>query len=584
LKTLKIPLRQYARLLSRYLRPQRKQMLLLAVLLFASLATQLAGPQLIRYFIDTAQSEKPFDTLLWAAAVFIGVSLIQQLFNVASAYLAENVGWIATNRLRVDVAEHCLRLDMSFHKSHTSGSIIERVDGDINALTNFFSNFVIVLVGNVLLVAGILALLYREGWLVGLGMTLFVVFAIWAIQHIRRFAAPHWGRLRQMSAEFYGFLGEQLEGTEDVRANGAAGYVMHRFHSLLRKWLPLRKKAFFGWAAMWITTLVVFAIGNAIAFALCAYLWKKGQMTLGTVYMIFYYTELMAKPIEKIRTQIEDLQRADASIVRIRELLETESAVKDGIGTPLPEGPLSVVFDRVRFGYDKTRLVLHDIDFRLEKGEVLGLLGRTGSGKTTLARLLIRFYDATSGSILLDGVPIRDVRLAELRRKVGFVTQNIELFQGTVRDNLTFFDDSVPDARIVAVLEDLGLGDWYRALPEGLDTMLDSGGGNLSAGEAQLLAFARVFLADPGLVVLDEASSRLDPATETRLEAAIGKLLRNRTCIIIAHRLSTIERADTILILEDGRIAEYGKRTALAADPDSRFSRMLTLGMEEVPV
>jgi ATP-binding cassette subfamily B protein len=199
LKTLKIPLRQYARLLSRYLRPLRKQMLLLAFLLFASLATQLVGPQMLRYFIDAAQSEKPFDTLLLAAAVFIGVTLVQQLFNVASAYIAENVGWIATNRLRVDVAEHCLRLDMTFHKSHTSGSIIERVDGDINALANFFSNFVISLLGNLLLVAGILALLYREGWLVGLGMTLFVVFAVWAIQYIRRFAAPHWGRLRQTS-------------------------------------------------------------------------------------------------------------------------------------------------------------------------------------------------------------------------------------------------------------------------------------------------------------------------------------------------------------------------------------------------
>jgi len=298
--------------------------------------------------------------------------------------------------------------------------------------------------------------------------------------------------------------------------------------------------------------------------------------------MIFYYTELMAKPIEKIRTQLEDLQKADASIVRIRQLLETEPAIRDGAGTPIPAGPLSVEFERVAFSYDGTAPTLDGIDFRLEPGQVLGLLGRTGSGKTTIARLLLRFYDPQEGVIRLGDVPIRDAKLRELRGRVGMVTQNIEIFKGSVRDNLTFYDETISDERIEEVLIDLGLGGWLRSLPHGLDTNLESGGGGLSAGEAQLLAFARVFLSDPGLVLLDEASSRLDPATEQRLEAAVTKLLRGRTCIIIAHRLTTVQRADRILILEDGRIAEYGPREALAANPNSRFSRMLAAGMEEV--
>ena len=179
---------------------------------------------------------------------------------------------------------------------------------------------------------------------------------------------------------------------------------------------------------------------------------------------------------------------------------------------------------------------------------------------------------------------IRQARQAELRRCIGMVTQEVQLFQATVRQNLTLFDDTLPDERIRQVIEEIGLSDWLASLPKGLDTFLEAGSSGLSAGEAQLLAFARVFLADPGLIILDEASSRLDPATEQRIEKAVDKLLTNRTGIVIAHRLGTVQRADEIMILEDGRIAEHGPRLALADDPASRFHRLLQTGLEEVMV
>lgn len=578
----KIPLRQYSALLADYLRPQWKSITLLCILLLTSIGMQLINPQLIRQFIDSAQSGAEMEALLYAAVLFIGVSLLNQAITVWATYISENVGWAATNKLRGDVASHCLRLDMTFHKSHTSGALIERVDGDINSLANFFSSFTVSLLSNMLLMVGILALMFVEGWQIGLAMTLFVVFAFMAVQYVRRLTSQNWRKVREMSAEFYGFLGEQLEGTEDTRANGATGYVMRRFYEMMRKWLPLRRKAFFGFAWMWNTTIVVFALGTAVAFAISAYMWHRGAITLGSVYMIFYYTELLAKPIEKIRTQMEDLQRADASITRIRELLETRSAIADGSGVPIPNGALTVRFDRMTFGYEPQSATLAAIDFTLKRGRSLGVLGRTGSGKTTLARLLLRFYDPLEGGIYLEDTNIRDARLRELRSRVGMVTQQIEIFQGSIRDNLTFYDDSIPDSRIIAVLTELGLDAWLHAQPGGLHAPLDSGGGGLSAGEAQLLAFARVFLTDPGVVILDEASSRLDPATEQKLELAIRKLLEHRTCIMIAHRLATIQQVDDILILEDGRIVEFGERTKLAADRNSRFNRMLAVGMEEV--
>jgi ATP-binding cassette subfamily B protein len=211
------------------------------------------------------------------------------------------------------------------------------------------------------------------------------------------------------------------------------------------------------------------------------------------------------------------------------------------------------------------------------------LLGRTGSGKTTIGRLLIRMYDPSTGVVSLGGADIRGLRLHHLRRRVGMVTQDVQLFHASVRDNLTFFDRTIPDEMILEVLHRLGLDHWHRGLPHGLDTTLSSRGG-LSAGEAQLLAFARVFFKDPGLVVLDEASSRLDPVTEALIEHAVSVLLEQRTAIIIAHRLTTVRRADQIIIVDDGRVQEHGARAALERDPSSRFAGLLRTGLEEVLV
>jgi ABC-type multidrug transport system fused ATPase/permease subunit len=212
----------------------------------------------------------------------------------------------------------------------------------------------------------------------------------------------------------------------------------------------------------------------------------------------------------------------------------------------------------------------------------LGILGRTGSGKTTLARLLLRLYDPAQGEIYVGGVRPSTASLAALRQRVTMVTQDVQLFQASIRDNLTFFNPAIGDERITAVLHDLGQGHWLSQQPDALATELAPGGSSLSAGQAQLLAFARVFLTDPGLVILDEASSRLDPATEQLIERALDKLLHNRTGIIIAHHLATVERADEILILENGRILEHGPRLQLAHNPDSHFYHLLQTGLAEV--
>ncbi len=583
----------YVELFRRYVVPQWRRTALLGVLILASIGLELVGPQLLRSFIDGAIGGAALDTLAQVALAFVGVALVTQLLRAWSQYVGEDLGWTATNALRADLALHCLRLDLTFHKARTAGELIERIDGDVTALATFFSRFVVNVLGNLLLLLGVLVVVAREDLRAGLALTLFAVAAVFLMAGpLRTFAVKYWGRVREVSAQMFGFLGERLAGTEDIRSSGAETHVMNGLALHHRAWLAARRQAVYAGTILWSMTIVIFAAGNAVAFGVGAYLWSLGVITLGTVYLLFHYTEMLRRPIEQLRRELEDMQRAVASVGRVTELLRTESRLPEGRGAPIPTGALAVELDAVSFAYESSGterddLVLRDVSVRLAPGEVLGVLGRTGSGKTTLARLLLRFYDPTAGVVRLGGVDLRDAKLDDVRTRATLVSQDVQLFHANVRENVTFFDPTIDDERITAVLERIGLGGWLRALPrtsgrDGLDTEMLAGG--LSAGEAQLLAFARVFLRDVGLVILDEASSRLDPATERHIERAIDALLADRTGVVIAHRLATVQRCDRILILEEGRIVEQGRRAELAQDPSSRFAELLRTGLEQVLV
>ncbi len=574
--------RRYWRLLSRYLQAEWPRVCALAAILCATIGLQVVAPLVVSRFIDRATSDAPVRELVFLALLSMGLALVRQVGAVAETYVAENVSWAATNALRADLLTHLLRLDATFHNAHTPGELIERVDGDVGTLARFFSRFVVLVVGNGLLVLGMLALLIGVDWRVGLGLGLFVALAVLAMLRIRAAAIPSWAAERQASADFYGFLGEHLAGLEDIRSSGAGPFVLRRCAEVMRSWLAATRAAQMKGYALVASSQGLFALGTVVAFALSAMLFRAGTLTIGTVYLIFQYTAMLRQPTEQIRNEVQDLQQADASLGRIEALLRIAPRLTDGPGDALPAGPLGVELDGVSFAYGEGAAGLHDVSVRLAPGRVLGVVGRTGSGKTTLTRLLARFYDPQVGTVRLGGVDLRAVSLAATRARIGLVTQEVHFFDASVRDNLTIFDNRVPDERIADVLETLGLGAWLRRLPDGLDTPLGSGDVGLSAGQAQVLACARIFLRDPAVVILDEASSRLDPATEQLVHTALGRLLAGRTGIVVAHRLSTIALADDILVLEGGRVREHGPQLALAADPGSRFAALLRFAKEEV--
>ena len=533
--------------------------------------------------------DRDLSELVKTALLFTAIALLAQALRVAATYVGESVAWTATNELRADLALHCLKLDMTFHKAHKPGELIERVDGDVNQLATFFSQLLIQLVSNFLLIAGVLFLLWLVDWRVGATITLLAVFGIVALSMVNSRLVPRWQRVRQVGSDFFGYLEEWLNGTEVIQTNGATPFIMGRLYRLFRRrWRSMQSAMRLNLVVMSLPILV-----PTLAY-IAAYIWgtslyKGGLLTIGTIYLIFYYIDVITQPLWVIQRQVQDLQKASASINRIAQLFAEQPTIMDGPNNQLPVGALSVRFEDVSFFYadDPETHVLRDVDFTVEAGQVLGLLGRTGSGKTTMTRLLFRFYDPSCGMISLgvsNGrlIDVRDTTQSQLRQRIGLVTQEVQLFHASVRDNLTLFDTAVPDSRIEAAIEALGMGGWLASLPQGLDTELASGGKGLSAGEAQLLALTRIFMQDPALVVLDEASSRLDPATEAMLEHAIDAMIQDRTAIVIAHRLRTVQRADAILILEDGAICEQGARLDLARDPTSRFYGLLQTGLEEV--
>lgn len=577
-----LPFKAYWDLLARHVKPQRFRFILLVCLLLGSIGMRVVAPQIMRSFIDAAQKGEAVRVLILMAAGFIGIALAQQLISVAVTYLGESVAWTATNALRAELAEQALLLDMSFHNDHTPGELIERIDGDVSELATFFSQFALNLAANGLLLLGILAALFLEDWRAGLGFSLFSLVTILVLGKLRNLSVPHQKARRKAEAELYGFIEEHLAGTEDIRSSGAAGYTIRELYRHQATILFHNRKGQF---KRWIienSMGLALTIGSLLTFAGGYWLYSTALITIGTVYLFVQYLNLLEEPLWAMTHQIDSFQTIGACVERLTEFKAFRSGIIDGAVSPSWARPLSLGFEGVGFSYNGSDSVLRDLSFELAPGRVLGLLGRTGSGKTTLSRLVFRLYDPSAGRIIVDGVDLRDLRVDELRREIALVTQDVQLFRASVRDNISFFDRSISDESIIAAMEELELGEWFSTLSAGLDTRLDSGGHSLSAGEAQLLAFTRVFLRNPGLVILDEASSRLDPATELKLELAIDRLLAGRTAIVIAHRLRTVQRADDILVLEEGRACEYGSREALAADASSRYYRLQRAGLQEL--
>jgi ATP-binding cassette, subfamily B, bacterial len=569
------------RALAALLRPDARRWVGLGVLVGASSALSLAGPLVVRRVVDVATQgvHRPGTTgkLVGLALLFLAIAVATQLITVAVAWFATATAWRTTNQIRLDMARHVLGLDHEFHRTHTPGELIQRVDGDVTSVSDFLGRVVPKLSGAVSLVVGMVLVLAVVDWRLAIGALLYIGAAGWLIAKGRHRAVGESSDEMGAYARLYGGIEERLTAAEDLRANGAGRHAMWRFidESAGAMRTSVRRESAF--LRLWWAVQGSVAAGAVVALVAGTVLVKSGAITIGTAFLLFQYTLLLERPLEDVIHQLETVQKANGAMVRVIDLLAVRPIIADTGTTEPADGALRLEFRGVGFDYGDGEAVLRDIDLVVPAGHSLGVVGRTGSGKTTLSRLILRLVDTTSGTFTMGGVPVTDVPLATLRRRVAMIPQEVELFAGSVRDNVTLFDPTPSDDAVRDALRQAGLG----TVADGdIHRPLGAGGGGLSAGEAQLLALARVWLRDPDLVVLDEATARVDPATEALLDDALTALMRGRTTVVIAHRLSTLRHVDDILVLDHGRVAEHGPRTVLAGDPGSRYHRLLTLALE----
>ncbi|MER6910217.1 ABC transporter ATP-binding protein [Streptomyces sp. NPDC000594] len=578
--------------LTRYLRGERRALILLALLIPLGVGLQLVAPQLLRRFVDSALTGGSTAALTGVAVWYLTSAVGQMAVVIGGDAVAVRLAWRTTNRLRAELVDHCLRRPARFYQDHPPGELVERIDGDVTRLAGVMSALVLEVLAHLVLVLGVLAALFHFDWRIGLVFAPFVVATVLTLRRLVGRSLPLVTARQRSAADLLGFLEERLAGAEDLRTNGATGHTLGALEDRLTD-LGARARAAARVSVRWPATVQgLSALSVVLALAVSVWLHSAGRLSTGTAFATLSYALLLRRPLLTLSTRFHDVEQAVVSARRIAELTDAPHGPADPAGpdaptsflrppsAPLPDGPLDLRFDTVSFQYEPGEPVLREITFGVRPGERLGVVGRTGCGKSTLIRLLFGLQHPGRGSVTVGGREVRELDPAALRARVALVTQEVQIFHASLRDNLAFFDRSVPDRRLLAALEEAGLDDWRRDLPDGLDTLIGPADGarGLSGGQEQLLALARVFLRDPAVVLLDEPTARLDPYTEALLEPALERLLRHRTAVVVQHRPHTLRQVDRIVVLDAGRVVEDGPRDRLAADPGSRFHALLTPG------
>ncbi|MGE2723605.1 ABC transporter ATP-binding protein [Mycolicibacterium pulveris] len=575
-----VPRRREARLLLwSLLRPYRLTVALLALVVVVENVARLSVPLLVQRGIDHGippiVDGGTANTLLTIVAALGGVVLIQATSRMFFLRRSGRIGQKVLLELRRRVFRHFQRLDIAFHDRYTSGRVVSRSTNDVEAIQDMLETGFDSLVTAVLTLFGTAILLVALDWRLGLmclGAFPVLVGLVW---WFREESAKTYRKVRESAALVIVQFVETMTGIKAVQAYRREPRNQQIFEDIADRYKDDNEKTFRLLAIFMPGVKLVGNITTGVVLLYGGYRVLGDQMTIGTLTAFLLYLRMFFEPMQEISQFFNTFQSAASALEKLAGVLAQRPGIKD------PEHPVAmehvrgeITFDDVRFEYVPGHPVLPGLTLEVPAGQTVALVGTTGAGKTTIAKLIARFYDPTSGSITLDGVDLRDVSQSQLRRHVVMVTQENFMFDGTIADNIRFGRPDASDADVAAAAAAVGADGFIDSLPDGYDTDVAKRGGRLSAGQRQLVAFARAFLADPAVLILDEATSSLDIPSERMVQRALETVLADRTALVIAHRLSTVQIADRVLVLEHGRIVEDGAPADLIARDDGRYAAL----------
>ncbi|NBJ70741.1 MULTISPECIES: ABC transporter ATP-binding protein [Clostridia] len=561
--------KQMLRLLT-YLKPYAKTYLPAAIIaMLISTAVRLIVPILIgKVAIDVAINQQNV-TMLTYLVVIIGILyFLSYAGNVFRIKWVNILGQNVIYDIRQHLFSHVQRLSHRFFDSRSAGSILVRIMNDINSLQELFTNGIINLLMDVVTLVGIIVILFVLSPKLALAIMVILPLMFYLTTKLRRLIRRSWQQVRIQQSRMNSHLNEGLQGMRITQSFSQEEENSEYFHGVNRdnflSWKEATKKS-----AMFRPFVELSnAIGTVILISYGAYLILLGEnnggIAIGTFVSFAFFIGMFWEPISRLGQMYNQMLMAMAASERIFEFLDERSNVqekKDAYVFTDMKG--EIVFDRVSFSYDEDRIALHDISLTIQAGETVALVGHTGSGKSTIANLISRFYDPTKGKVKIDGYDLQAVQLDSLRQSISVVLQDTFIFSGTIMENIRFGRPEALDEEVIQAAKVVGADDFIQRMVNGYETEVEERGNILSAGERQLLSFARALLANPRILILDEATASIDTETEVKIQAALAKLLKGRTAIIIAHRLSTIREADTIFVLENGRILESGNHDKL---------------------
>lgn len=547
-----------------YLKPHRAKLTLDLGLMLVVTAINLFEPVLTMFIIDNAIKGGNLKLLYQLVALFLGLRVIMWQTNRWHTRLLNKTGQQVLYEMRKELFDHIQLLSFDFYDGRPVGKIMARVTNDVSAIGEFVNGSVIQLFTQALSLIGIVVIMLSMHWRLSLLCFSMLPLLFLFFMVIEQKMEKGWLQVRKQDSAINAHLNETITGMQVIQLFSRQGLNANKFLALINKriaeYLSVCRIEFFFWPVLELLG----AVGTALVLWYGTKEFMAGALTVGAIWAFLQYLDKFWQPLSAFSNIYSQMLSAMASSHRVFEFLDTEPKVVDvPDAIPMPEIMGQVEFENVSFGYQDGQTVLDDVSFTVEPGQTVALVGPTGAGKSTFINLLTRFYDPTAGSVRVDGYDLREVKLQSFRSQLGIVLQDTFIFSGTIKDNIEYGRLGAEMAEIVAAAQAVNAHGFITNNSDGYETATEERGGTLSTGQRQLLAFARALLADPRILILDEATSSIDTETEQLIQMAMQRLLQGRTSFVIAHRLSTIRNADVICVIDAGRISEYGSHAEL---------------------